>query len=1337
MNRNRFVRIVFVFLTASAVFLSGAALGHAAIFYLSPTGNDASGDGSAANPWKTFSQAFQKGGGNTYLLESGTYNYSGCEVTAPPSGTAAAYTIIKAQTDGGAVFTTAGSLAVPNTVSYVQFEGLKWSFPAEKSIHGNHLKFLRCAFQGGSATGNVTNTVVGTNDTDDTNYILLEDCWFYGLGGRYNLLVYNSDKVIVRRCVIRHEGGWDDQGNGDPESGINIYNSSNCLVENVIVIDSLGTFKTFSSSFYAVKNTSSARANMNNSWLGCIALGSENMGMRVDTDLATNLTFQDDVFWDCKNGGISFGSNSNTCTVNRMTIGRTLIGGSGDFMGGLGFWGSGGGRTAQNLVLYGLAGSDLTGVAATYFDTYGNGSQSSGTGRVTYSPLTSGLKYLPEIETGSALKTAGAAGGQMGAQIVNQWGTSGTLYGDAGYDALTAIALWPWPNQVRIAQDMCQGKTTGFCGSTSLTDYIWSYLGSPSPYAGGGSNPPVLSGFSATPSVSSATVAWSTDKVANSQVEYGLTTAYGSLTTLDGSMVTAHSEAMTGLSAATLYHCRVRSTDASGNLAVSGDYTFTTRTNGAPPVLSAVAAAPFVSSATVSWTTNVGANSQVEYGLTASYGASTTLNSSLVTAHTQALAGLSGGTLYHFRVHSADAAGNPAVSADFTFTTLPPPDVTPPVLTAVSAAPFLSSATVSWTTDEGSDSQVDYGMTVAYGGSTTLNTSLVTAHSQALPGLSAGTLYHYRVRSKDASGNPAVSGDSVFTTLQPPDVTPPTISAVAAAPFVSGATVTWTTSEMSDSQVDYGLTAAYGNSTALNAGLVVAHSRPVGGLSAGTLYHYRVRSKDAAGNPAVSGDYNFITSSATDTTPPTISAIAAVPYASSATVSWTTNEGSDSQVDYGPTAAYGLSTALNSTLLTAHVQLLNGLSGATVTHYRVRSEDAAGNLAVSNDSTFTTLPIVDVTPPVIGPISAVPFVSSATVSWTTDEVSDSQVDYGLTAAYGISTALNAVLVTAHSQVLSGISAATLYHFRVHSKDAAGNPAVSGDYTFTTRALSLPPVLSAISASPYFSTATVTWVTDKAADSQVEYGLTAAYGALTTLNASLVTAHSQGLSGLSAGTQYHYRVRSKDSAGNVTVSGDLTFLTLTGAGVAPLTINSATAVDVTAVDVLFSRPVDPGSAANIDNYAVNRSVEVTAAALAADQRTVHLTTSANDPGVAYTLMVNNVMDLSVPPVAIAPGTKIVYTYSTGAGGREANLLKPPKKYLIPRRGVFLTFGPDAEEVIIYSGSGLVVFRGEKSDDQDIVWDGRDRSGRIVETGVYVCKIKGESGAALNVAVTVLR
>ena len=43
------------------------------------------------------------------------------------------------------------------------------------------------------------------------------------------------------------------------------------------------------------------------------------------------------------------------------------------------------------------------------------------------------------------------------------------------------------------------------------------------------------------------------------------------------------------------------------------------------------------------------------------------------------------------------------------------------------------------------------------------------------------------------------------------------------------------------------------------------------------------------------------------------------------------------------------------------------------------------------------------------------------------------------------------MVTSHSQGLSGLTGSTLYHYRVKSKDAAGNPAVSGDFTFTLRA----------------------------------------------------------------------------------------------------------------------------------------------------------------------------------------------------------------------------------------------------------------------------------------------
>ena len=92
-------------------------------------------------------------------------------------------------------------------------------------------------------------------------------------------------------------------------------------------------------------------------------------------------------------------------------------------------------------------------------------------------------------------------------------------------------------------------------------------------------------------------------------------------------------------------------------------------------------------------------------------------------------------------------------------------DTTAPVLSAVAASGLSSSAaTITWTTNEGSSSQVEYGPTTAYGKATPLDASLMTSHSVGLSGLTASTLYHYRVKSKDAAGNLAVSADFTFTT---------------------------------------------------------------------------------------------------------------------------------------------------------------------------------------------------------------------------------------------------------------------------------------------------------------------------------------------------------------------------------------------------------------------------------------------------------------------------------------------------------------------------------------------------------------------------------------------
>jgi len=115
-----------------------------------------------------------------------------------------------------------------------------------------------------------------------------------------------------------------------------------------------------------------------------------------------------------------------------------------------------------------------------------------------------------------------------------------------------------------------------------------------------------------------------------------------------------------------------------------------------------------------------------------------------------------------------------------------PGDTTPPVISAVASSSITrSGATISWSTDEGSDSQIEYGLTTAYGSSTAANAAPVTAHSQLLGGLLEARVYHYRVRSRDAAGNLAVSGDGTFKTL---DKTVPAVSitAPAAAATVRG-----------------------------------------------------------------------------------------------------------------------------------------------------------------------------------------------------------------------------------------------------------------------------------------------------------------------------------------------------------------------------------------------------------------------------------------------------------------------------------------------------------------------------------------------------------------------
>ena len=257
----------------------------------------------------------------------------------------------------------------------------------------------------------------------------------------------------------------------------------------------------------------------------------------------------------------------------------------------------------------------------------------------------------------------------------------------------------------------------------------------------------------------------------------------------------------------------------------------------------------------------------------------------------------------------------------------PTPSATPiatsapggPTISAVTASAISQTgARISWSLNEPATGQVEYGITSAYGSVTTAESSFkYSAHVQQVSGLVAGTQYHYRVTSRDSAGLRAVSPDATFTTLastSPPTATPtptaaptaaptatptaaptatptaaptaapapggPTISAVTASAISqTGARISWSLSEPATGQVEYGVTSAYGRVTTAESSFTYsAHIQQVAGLVAGTAYHYRVESRDSAGQLSISPDATFTTLASTPTAAPT-AAPTAVPTA--------------------------------------------------------------------------------------------------------------------------------------------------------------------------------------------------------------------------------------------------------------------------------------------------------------------------------------------------------------------------------------------------------------------------------------------------------------------------
>jgi hypothetical protein len=343
------------------------------------------------------------------------------------------------------------------------------------------------------------------------------------------------------------------------------------------------------------------------------------------------------------------------------------------------------------------------------------------------------------------------------------------------------------------------------------------------------------------------------------------------------------------------------------------------------------------------------------------------------------------------------------------------PDTTPPVLSNVTVSNLTgTSATVSWQSDEGSTSQVEYGTTPGYGQTTVLDPTLATTHTVPLSGLLPGVEYHYRVVSADAVGNVETSDDATFTTI-PSDGT--VYQAEADFDLVqgpvwfyrdsSGASLTvnpsfqwwegsqpflflWadgghpgTTRDAVRRWVapEEGTARITGTARDVNTGGgdgVVVYIRH----GSATIWQATIENGDTTGvtfdvpvvvqagdvldfgiNPRANNGYDAthfnptIVVTPLETVPPVLSNVT-VAYAtpSSALITWVTDEASNSQVEYGIASSTEMASPELESVVpgTVHMVTISNLVPGSLHHFRARSVDAAGNVGMSPDLTFTT-----------------------------------------------------------------------------------------------------------------------------------------------------------------------------------------------------------------------------------------------------------------------------------------------------------------------------------------------------------------------------------------------
>jgi hypothetical protein len=319
-------------------------------------------------------------------------------------------------------------------------------------------------------------------------------------------------------------------------------------------------------------------------------------------------------------------------------------------------------------------------------------------------------------------------------------------------------------------------------------------------------------------------------------------------------------------------------------------------------------------------------------------------------------------------------------------------------------------------------------------------------------------LYTIRVTNKGSllpSGSQFVS--IIMTGATQPAASPPPIPTLAtpsdgATAIITSPTLTWNSSV---GAVSYRLQLSTDNAfgtTLIDQAAITSTSHTVMGLASQTLYYWRVRASNAAGESDWSSVWSFTTGIAPPVAPSLI-----VPNSDAVNVStnppfmWHTASGATSyQLQVSLSSAFS-TTVVNQSNIMDSTSSVSGLQGNTMYYWRVRGSNAGGPGEWSATRSFTTVATPPSIPTLVSPENgSTDTPLNETLSWgASSNATSYRIQVATDSLFAGGMVLNDSTVVGTSRVLTGASNSTRYFWRVNAKNTQGVSSFSDVWSFTT------------------------------------------------------------------------------------------------------------------------------------------------------------------------------------------------------------------------------------------------------------------------------------------------